>query len=207
MDKSFSPGDQHGKVKRKSVGIVKLKGFCAIYKAACVFLHEFVHPAQPGIQCAQKGLFFFQHHPCHKILLRLQFGENIGKLFGQHRYKPVQQGLFYIQITKIKPYRPAQYASDDITCAGVGRQLPVGNGKTDGADMVGNYTECDIGFTVAAVVLLSAKLLGFGDGTRKNIGIVVAVFALAIPAQAFRAPCRYLHVWRAKIPKYHPSFC
>ena len=80
-----------------------------------------------------------------------------------------------------------QNATNDVTGARVGRELPVGDGKSHGADVVSNDSERD-GFL--AFVLGVRLATRFRDGVQKrreNVGIVVRCHPLQGHGQALKA--------------------
>ncbi len=180
-------GNQPRQVDREAISVKQFKCCFAIDAARCGRSgNDVINAFQPFVQRTQESVFFFLHHFAHEINLLVQLGEYMLKLLCQHRDQLIQQGLFITEVGIIITHRPAQNAAYDIASAGVGRQLPVGNGKTNGADMVGNNTKGNGLFAVAKIILPAGEFFGGGNGTGKHIGVVVAFLALDYPHQAFK---------------------
>ena len=82
------------------------------------------------------------------------------KLFGNYRQQLKKQWMLIIQVRVIITHRPSQNPSDDIAGAGIGWQLPVGNSKPNGPDMVGYYPKGNAFFiTPSSVFFIYNSLL------------------------------------------------
>ena len=102
-----------------------------------------------------------------------------------------------MEIRVIIAYRPAEYPSYYIPGAGIGGQLPVGNGEADGTDMICNYPECDRFPAVAKIICPAGDLFGGGYSAGKNICVIIGLFVLQHPYQPLKPHTRiYMPGWQ-----------
>ncbi len=80
----------------------------------------------------------------------------------------------------------AEDTTDDVTCLGIARQLSVGDGESDGTDVVGNYTHGDVLLLIFAV-LLACHISDSFQYRLEYVGIVVGGLSLQSAHQTLEA--------------------
>ena len=106
-----------------------------------------------------------------------QFRIGITHGFNQNRYQAVHEWFFQVQEGKTIPYGTAQNPPDNISGFVVRWELPVGNGKCNGTDVVGYHTHGHIGF-VLRTITDARQFTNRLYNRLKNIRIVIRLFAL-----------------------------
>ena len=92
-----------------------------------------------------------------------------------------------IEVRIIVTHCTTKYAAYDIAGAGIGWQLAIGNGESYGTNMIGQDTECNVLFAVGIGIFFTGHVLYVSNSAGKQIGIIVALFALQYPHQALKA--------------------
>ncbi len=123
-------GNKCGKVVWKTKGIVEFKGFFAGNGSTCrKRSKQLIESGQTRFQGAQKGGFFLENHLFNKGLLLFQLRESGPQRLNQQWNQLMYKRLLQFQKTKAVANGPTQNAANYITGAGVGWQLPIGNGQ------------------------------------------------------------------------------
>src|SRR5690554_3685396 len=117
----------------------------------------------------EKSFFFLPNHIHNQLLLTAYFGKKVTHFTIKHRNQFVQKWLPTLQKRIGITNRPAKDATNYITGCGIGRQLSIGNGKGNGADMVANYTKCDVALIVGCRIFFSGDVFNFPDNRLKYI--------------------------------------
>src|SRR5690554_7341231 len=95
----------------------------------------------PILERTEKSFFFFTNHIYNQLLLTAYFGKKVTHFTIEHRNQFVQKWLPTLQKRIGITNRPSKDATNYITGSGIGRQLSIGNGEGNGADMVANYAK------------------------------------------------------------------
>ena len=125
-----------------------------------------------GFQRSQERVFFFLNHFFDERFLRVQFGIRVAHHLNERRQKPVHKRFVHSQKRVTVANGASQYPADNVSRLGVRRQLPVCDGKSDGAHVVGNHAHGDVFFLVFTVCCVG-YFSDFSDNGLKNIGIVI----------------------------------
>ena len=102
-------------------------------------------------KCAEERSLFFLYHLHNEFLLCGEFRESGTHFLHECRYELVDEGLLLAEERVAVAYGTTQNAADDIACFCVGRQLSVGNGEGNGAQVVNNDAQCDVFLFVITV--------------------------------------------------------
>ena len=153
---SVLAADELCKVKGEAVGVEQAEGLPAVEPGLAVGL-QLVHgggqEADALVERAQERVFLFLHHTADKLALRLQLGIGAAHLAYEHGQQLVHERLLLSEERVGIAHGTAQNAAYDVAGLGVARQLPVGNGERDGAQVVGNDAHGHVGVVSLAVFL------------------------------------------------------
>ena len=180
---------QFGQIQRESKGVVKTEHLFAIHfcrTGGFEVFHTLFEHFDARFEGTDKGFLFFLNHFFHQVLLSFQFGISRAHYFGKGGNQFIQKGTASAQESIGVTHRTAQNSANNVAGPGVGRQLSVGDGKGDGAYMVGHHPHGNVGLLVTAVWYI-AEIADFFDQRLKQIGIVIGGFALNCHTQAFEA--------------------
>ena len=101
----------------------------------------------------------------------------------------VKQTSLEVQEGKAVTDGTAQNASDDVTCTCIGRQLPVGDGKSHGAQVVGDHAQGHVHIMFLAIAN-AGVLRNLLDDRVENVRVIVGFLVLDGHTKAFEAHTR-----------------
>ena len=184
---AFFRGNQLRQVDGKAVSVVQDEGIRTGHRlGGGVFGHVVFQHANTPVQGTQEGVFFFLDDAGNQFLLGFQFGIGVSHIGHQLGNEAAEEGLAETQEGVAVPDRAAQDAADDVAGLYIGRQLAVGDGEGNGADVVGDDAHGH--FHVAAFgIFVSGKLFNLADKAGEDIRFVVALLPLHDHAQAFES--------------------
>ena len=184
---SLFGGQQLGEVDRETVGIKEFKSEVAGHGLSSGQLGAVVLKLDnTRLQGLEERSLLFGNNFLYQNLLGFEFRELRAHLRHEVFHQRVDEGLVEAEESVAIADGAAQDAADDIARARVGGQLPVGDGETHGAQVVGHYAERDVGLVVFTVLLVG-KLRQFLDQRLEHVGVVVRLLALNSHAEAFEA--------------------
>ncbi len=178
--------DQLGQVERKPKGVVKLKSHFATQHAPLFLGHIFFQQPDTGLQGTQERFFLLFHHFPNKSLLGNQLRVCLSHHVDQCGNKPVHERFVHIQEGISVANGATQDTTNHISRFGVRRQLTVGNGKSDCAQMVRNDPHGDVFFIVLTIGGV-ANLSDCADDGLKQVGVVVRQLPLHCHAETLKA--------------------
>ena len=182
--------DQFREVDGEAVGVIEHEGVGAGHHLGSGVLgHVVFEHADTAVQGAQEGVLFFLDHIGDELLLGLQFGIGLAHIGHQLGDEAAEEGLGEAQEGVAVAHGAAQDAADDVAGLHVGRQLAVGDGEGDGADVVGDDAHGH--FHIAALsVLMTGEGFHLADEAGEDVRLVVALLVLQDHAQALEAHAR-----------------
>ncbi|MPN17760.1 hypothetical protein SDC9_165115 [bioreactor metagenome] len=107
----------------------------------------------------------------------MQFGISFPHHINQCGDKAVHKRFMHTQEGVAVTYCPSQDTADHVAGLGIRRQLSVGNGKSDGTQVVGNDPHGNIFFGIFAIPSV-ADLSNLLDDRLKQVGVVVRQLTL-----------------------------
>ena len=181
-------GHQRRQIHREPEGVVQFKNDVAGENLGAF---EFVQTRLEAFNAlgegAQEGFFLLQDDAFDELLLGVQFGECIAHLTGEGRNEGVHEGFVQVQEGVAVSDGAAEDAANDITRAGVGGELAVGDAEGHRADVVGDDAKGHVGFAIRSAVCLTAECRDTVKQRLEHVGIVVGLFALHGHRQALEA--------------------
>ena len=156
-------GDELRQVDREAIGVIELEGVLAADElAVCCPFHTLVHQLDAAVEGAQEGHFFLADDVFDELLLLgelrvglAHIGYELWHELAQERFVQAEEGVAVADCA-------AQNPSDDVAGLDVGRELAVGDGEADGADVVRDYPHRNVG-VVRLAVAVAAELTYFGE--------------------------------------------
>ena len=180
-------GHELREVDGEAVGVEQLEGEVAVdgaglFGAADIFLEA----ADAGGEGAQEGLLLLEDDAGDELLLLGKLGVLVSHLLDEGGDELVDEGLLESEEGIAVAHGTAQDATDDVSCLGVGGQLPVGDGERDGAEVVGDDAHGDV---VLFTLSIGAAAEGGDllDEGLEDVGVVVRLLALYHHAEALEA--------------------
>ena len=164
----------------------ELEGEVAVDNLVAAFGGVFFEAFDAAGEGAEEGLFLFEDDALYEFLLLLQFGELVSELADEGGDEGVQEGFGEAEEGVAVADGAAQYAAYDVAGLDVGRQLAVGDGEADGAQVVGADSHGDVGILVLAVDFAAFAGYLLDEGL-EDVGVVVGAFALHDHAEALEA--------------------
>ena len=107
--------------------------------------NEVVYALDAEFECSKEAQFFFFDDFVNQLFLVDEFLVGMAHEVGEYHGEIAKKRFFEAQRLVAITHSPAQNAANDITCAVVGRQLTIGNREGNGAHVVGNDAQCNIG--------------------------------------------------------------
>ena len=179
--------DKLGKVDWEAVGVVEHEGVhSADYLGVGGLGHVLVHELDSAVQGAQEGIFLFADDGFYEFLLADELRVGFAHIADKLRHEAAQERLAEAEEGVTVAHCTAQDAADHIAGLVVARQLAVGNGKADGADVVRNHAHCNVGLRIGAVAV-AGELSYLCEHAGEDVRIVVGVLALKHCAEALEA--------------------
>ena len=186
---SFFVTDQLRQIERESVGVEKRENLGSVnnsFPFATSLFDDTVEHRDARSQRAQERVFLFFHHAGYQRLLRPQFGICATHFLDKRGHQAIHESLFLTEEGVRITYRPAQDATDDVAGLCVGRELAVGDGESDGAEVVGHDAHGDVTLFIFAISI-SGKFADFFDNRLEHVGVVIRLFALHDHTKPFKA--------------------
>ena len=160
---AFLRSDQLSQVDRESVGIVEDEG---VLSRDClrggVLGDVVVHQSDSAVESPQEGHLLLTDHALNQFLLFGDLRIGLSHISHKLRHQRAEERLVEPEERVAVAYRAAQDPSDDIAGLHVGRQLTVGDGESDGPDVVCDDSHRHLGL-FALVVSVSGKFLDPAD--------------------------------------------
>ena len=184
---AFFGGDEFREVDGEAVSVVQHKGIGpGNHLGGGVFVHVVFQHADAAVQGAQESVFFFLDYAGDEFLLGLELRIGASHIGHQLGDEAAQEGLREAQEGVAVADGAAEDAANHVAGLHVGRQLAVGNGEGDGADVVCNYAHGHLD-VAAFLVFVAAEGFHLADEAGENVCLVVALLVLQDHAQALEA--------------------
>ena len=177
--------DEGGQVDGESVGVVEFEGGVSVEPVGPGNL--LVQPLDALVEGAQKALLLFLHHFGDEGLLGAELGEEVAHLVGHDVHQFEQERAVEAEEAVAVAHGPAEDAADHIPGAGVGGELPVGDGEGHGTHVVCTDAQGHVHLVVSTGVGLPGGLAQVADQRLEDIRVIVALLALQDGGEALEA--------------------
>ena len=144
---------------------------------------------QSLLQCPQEALLLLVHHFADQFLLADELRKSGAHLFFQCRNEVIHEWLLQIEESEAIAHCAAQNPTDHVARTCIGRQLSVGNGKGNSANVVAHHTHGHIRIVVCAILYLR-QVFHSPDERLENIRVVIRRFALKSHTKPFETHTR-----------------
>ena len=181
--------DQFGKVKREAVSIFERKDIYAAnlgLAGFAGFCHEFVQQCDTFVQGTQEGFFFGFDDRYDLCLLCHQFRISFAEVLDELRHQLEEESRTHIEESVTVAHGTAKDTTNDVTGFLIRRQLTVGDGECDGADMIGDDSHRNVDFLILAV-LATADSADTLEHRLEDVCVVVRGFALDSTHETLKA--------------------
>ena len=181
--------DQLREVEGETVGIEEGEGFGAVHHGLTALLrlgdHAF-EQVDAGGEGAEEGFFFFANHLGDEFLLCREFGIGTTHLLHERGHEEAEEGVAATEEGVGVTHGATEDAANDVTGLRVGRQLAVGDGESNGTQVVGDdaHGHVDVFFLTVGE---AGKFGDFANDGLEHISVVVRGLALHHAHQAFEA--------------------
>ena len=172
--------DEFGQVKRESVGVLECEHVYAANLGLALFaglVHEFGEQTDTFVQRAEERLFLAADDRRDLLFLLAEFGVGLAQVGDKLRHELVEERLALAEERVAVAHCAAQDAADDVAGFLIARELSVGDGESDGADMVSDDAHGDVG-VLALTVFVSGQFADLGEHGLEDVGVVVRGLAL-----------------------------
>ena len=180
-------GNEFRKVDGESEGVVQLERVAAGDDlGGGVALHAVVQKLDAAVQRAQERELLLADDGLDELLLGGELGVGVAHIVHQLLHEHAEERLVEAQEGVAVAHGTAEDPADDVSRFDVAGELAVGDGETDGADVVCDNAHSHVRL-LALSVFVAAELAYFCEHAGKDIGVVVAVLALEHGAEALEA--------------------
>ena len=184
--------DELRKVEGESVSVEEGEYLFACHHGAALALgfgNDALKEADTGGKGAEERLLFFTDNLGDEFLLGGKFGIEAAHLLDKSGNELADECLALAEEGVGIADSTAKDAADDVAGLGIRGKLAVGNGETDGTEMVGDDAHGHIHLFVLAVGE-AAEFANLADVRLENVGIVVRVLALHDAHKTFESHTR-----------------
>ena len=184
---AFFGSDELRKVDGEAIGVIEHEGVGAgDHPGVGIFGHVVFQHADAAVQGAQEGVFLLADDILDEFLLGGELRIGLAHIGHQLRDEAAEERLGKAQESVTVADGAAQDAADDVAGLHVGRELPVGDGEGDGADVVGNHAHGHL-HIAALGIFVAGEGLHPADEAGEDVGLVIALLVLENHAQALEA--------------------
>ena len=187
--KAILTEDELGEVEREAVSVIEFEGHLAAYLRLASLLGvgddaiEHVDARGEGLKEALLLLF---DDLSDKLLLRLQLGIGAAHGLDEGRDEFVESSLLAAEERVVVTNGTAENATDDVARLVIAWQLAIGDGESDGADVVGHDTHGDV-CLLGSTIFDAAYLGNLVEQRSEDVSVVVGSLVLHGADEALEA--------------------